>query len=167
MTAKFCSTPQSSDFIASFRDLVYFSINLKHAFMLISAVLLLFYHLSIQVNIMFKMIDVLDQNLVQNFTTSLNSATELDELFGQSLLDLSEIELQNVIAQFFAQKDALAKAKALDISDEAIAQLQTGENLTQTTSLTQASKIIALCLAEEIDAFAQVEVSDISVDYFV
>ncbi|MGY5393032.1 hypothetical protein XA39_06975 [Acinetobacter tandoii] len=116
---------------------------------------------------MFKMIDVLDQTLVQNFTHSLNSPTELDELFRQSLLDLSEIELQNVVAHFFAQDNALAKAKALELSDEAIQNLQTGENLTQGATLTHTSKIVALCLAEEIDAFSQVQISEISTDYFV
>lgn len=116
---------------------------------------------------MFKMIDVLDQTLVQNFTHSLNSPTELDELFRQSLLDLSEIELQNVVVHFFAQDNALAKAKALELSDEAIQNLQTGENLTQGTTLTHTSKIVALCLAEEIDAFSQVQISEISTDYFV
>ncbi|WP_336930552.1 hypothetical protein [Acinetobacter tandoii] len=116
---------------------------------------------------MFKMIDVLDQNLVQNFTHSLNSPTELDELFCQSLLNVSEIELQNVIAQFFSQHDAMAKAKALELSDEAILRLQTGENLTQDATLTHTSKIVALCLAEEIDALSKVEISEISADYFV
>ena len=135
--------------------------------MLISAVLLLFYHLNLKAYDMFKMIDVLDQTLVQNFTHSLNSPTELDELFRQSLLDLSEIELQNVVAHFFAQDNALAKAKALELSDEAIQNLQTGENLTQGATLTHTSKIVALCLAEEIDAFSQVQISEISTEYFV
>ena len=135
--------------------------------MLISAVLLLFYQLNLKVYDMFKMIDVLDQTLVQNFTHSLNSPTELDDLFRQSLLNLSEIELQNVVAHFFAQDNAIAKAKALELSDEAIQRLQTGENLTQGAALTHTSKIVALCLAEEIDAFSQVQVSEISTDYFV
>ena len=45
---------------------------------------------------MLKMIDVLEQNLVQNFTHSLNTRTsQFDELVNQGILNSSEISFSD------------------------------------------------------------------------
>ncbi|GAA5184320.1 hypothetical protein GCM10023345_14670 [Acinetobacter kookii] len=115
---------------------------------------------------MLKMIDVLEQSLVQNFTHSLNSHTgQFDELFKQGILNTSDSALQNVVVNFFNRADAIEAAKALDISAERIAALQSATALKDDQYVADTAKIVALCLALETDALAQVEVSDCLQDY--
>lgn len=115
---------------------------------------------------MLKMIDVLEQSLVQNFTHSLNSHTsQFDELFNQGILNTADSALQNVVVNFFNRADAIESAQALDISADRIQALQTGVALKDEQYLADTAKIVALCLALETDALAQVEVSDCLQDY--
>ncbi|MGC3820858.1 hypothetical protein [Acinetobacter sp. G11] len=115
---------------------------------------------------MLKMIDVLEQSLVQNFTHSLNSHTgQFDELFQQGILNTSDSALHNVVVNFFNRADAIEAAKALDISAERIAALQSATALKDDQYIADTAKIVALCLALETDALAQVEVSDCLQDY--
>ena len=102
---------------------------------------------------MLKMIDVLEHNLVQNFSHSLNQASDqLNELLNQSILNTSEEQLRNVMSAFFKREDALEAAQALDICQEDL-------------HLCDTAKIVALCLALETDSLAQVEIPDCLLDY--
>lgn len=115
---------------------------------------------------MLKMIDVLEQSLVQNFTHSLNAHTsQSDELFNQGILNTSDSALQNVVVNFFHRADAIEAAQALDISADRIQALKTGVALKDEQYFADTAKIVALCLALETDALAQVEVSDCLQDY--
>lgn len=54
---------------------------------------------------MLKMIDVLAQNLVQNFNHALSTPSEqLDELLNQGILNTSEDQLRNAMAAFLIVK---------------------------------------------------------------
>ncbi|MFH7767676.1 hypothetical protein [Acinetobacter sp. BSP-28] len=115
---------------------------------------------------MLKMIDVLEQSLVQNFTHSLHSHTgQFDELFNQGILNTSDSALQNVMANFFNRADAIESAQALDISAERIAALQSGTALKDDQYLADTAKIVALCLALETDVLTQLEISDCLQDF--
>lgn len=115
---------------------------------------------------MLKTIDVLEQSLVQNFSHALQSHTaQFDALFHDDILNASDSALQNTLARFFAQEDAIATAQALDITLENIQSLQSGLALKDATSVTDTAKIIALCLALETNALAQLEVSDALIDF--
>ncbi len=110
---------------------------------------------------MLKMIDVLEQSLVQNFTHSLNAHTsQSDELFNQGILNTSDSALQNVVVNFFHRADAIEAAQALDISADRIQALKTGVALKDEQYFADTAKIVALCLALETDALALVYVSD-------
>ena len=114
---------------------------------------------------MLKMMDVLEHNLVQNFSHSLNQASEqLDELLNQSILDTSEEQLHKVMSAFFKREDALETAQALDICQEDLQSLQAGLAL-KDEHLCDTAKIVALCLALETDSLAQVEIPDCLQDY--
>ena len=114
---------------------------------------------------MLKMVDVLEQNVVQNFTHSLNQASDqLDELLNQSILNTSEEQLRTAISAFFKREDAMLAAAALDICQEDLHALQAGLALKE-EHLSDTAKIVALCLALETDSLTQVEVSDCLQDY--
>lgn len=108
---------------------------------------------------MLKMIDVLENSLVQNFSLSLT-----DEQLHQGILNASEKELQFAVADFFRHHDPLETALALDIRPETLQDLQLGINL-QATHLHETAKLAALCLALETNTLQQVEVSDCLYDY--
>ena len=115
---------------------------------------------------MLKMMDVLEHNLVQNFSHSLNQASDqLDELLNQSILDTSEEQLHKVMSAFFKREDALETAQALDICQEDLQSLQAGLALKDEQHLCDTAKIVALCLALETDSLAQVEIPDCLQDY--
>ena len=114
---------------------------------------------------MLKMVDVLEQNVVQNFTHSLNQASDqLDKLLNQSILNTSEEQLRTAISEFFKREDAMQAAAALDICQEDLHALQAGLALKE-EHLSDTAKIVALCLALETDSLTQVEVSDCLQDY--
>ena len=114
---------------------------------------------------MLKMVDVLEQNVVQNFTHSLNQASDqLDELLNQSILNTSEEQLRTANSAFFKREDAMLAAAALDICQEDLHALQAGLALKE-EHLSDTAKIVALCLALETDSLTQVEVSDCLQDY--
>lgn len=115
---------------------------------------------------MLKMIDVLEQNLVQNFTHSLNTPTsQFDELLNQGILNASESALQKAVVSFFNREDAVESAQALDISAERIQALQTGVALKDDRYLADTAKIVTLCLALETDALNQLDISDCLQDF--
>lgn len=115
---------------------------------------------------MLKMIDVLEQSLVQNFTHSLNTHTsQFDELFNQGILNASDSALQKAVVSFFNRADAIESAQALDISAERIQALQTGTALKDDQYLADTAKIVALCLALETDTLTQLEISDCLQDF--
>ena len=117
-------------------------------------------------SIMLKMIDVLEHNLVQNFSRSLNThSAQFDVLFRDGILNAPDNALQNTVARFFAQEDAIATAQALDITLENIQNLQSGLALKEATSLADTAKIVALCLALETNALAQLEIPDALHDF--
>ncbi|WP_010111300.1 hypothetical protein [Acinetobacter sp. P8-3-8] len=108
---------------------------------------------------MLKMIDVLDQNLVQNFVDSLSAQTEhLDELI-EGILKTSNHDFDHAIHQFFATNDAQEIAQALDINQDRLQAIQTGFAMQQ-ENIADTAKIVALCLALETNALNQVHIAD-------
>ena len=100
---------------------------------------------------MLKMIDVLDQNLVQNFINSLSTQTEhLDELI-EGILNTSNHDFDNVMNQFFTTNNAQEIAQALDINQDRLQAIQTGFAMQQ-EYIADTAKIVALCLALETNA---------------
>ncbi|KAA0984171.1 hypothetical protein FVA95_30460, partial [Pseudonocardia sp. EV170527-09] len=70
---------------------------------------------------MLKMIDVLDQRLVQNFTQALQSPTpQFEEQLDQGILNASDLELNHAVTAFFNEVNAIEAAQALDISADRI-----------------------------------------------
>ena len=108
---------------------------------------------------MLKMIDVLDQNLVQSFIDSLSTQTEqLDELI-EGILKTSNHDFDHAIQQFFTTNDAHEIAQALDINQDRLQEIQTGLAMQQ-ENIADTAKIVALCLVLETDALNQVHVAD-------
>ena len=108
---------------------------------------------------MLKMIDVLDQRLVQNFTQALQSPTpQFEEQLDQGILNASDLELNHAVT-------AIEAAQALDISADRIQALQLGASFKDEQYLADLKKIVTLCLALETDALEQVEVFDSLQDY--
>ncbi|MGE8541440.1 hypothetical protein [Acinetobacter sp. ANC 3813] len=115
---------------------------------------------------MLKMIDVLEQSLVQNFSNSLFSAAEHSEAqFHQDLRDMSDIDLANIVSVFFLNAQAADIAQHLDISAEALQNIQAGADLKAESLLPETAKIVAYCLAVETDALNRVEIADCLQDY--
>ncbi|CAB1221265.1 hypothetical protein [Acinetobacter bouvetii] len=115
---------------------------------------------------MLKMIDVLEQNLVQNFTHSLNThPAQFDELLNQGILNTPDSVLQQAVISFFNRADAIESAQALDISAESIQALQSGVALKDDSYLTDTAKIVALGLALETNVLTQLEISDCLQDF--
>ncbi|MBD8008615.1 MULTISPECIES: hypothetical protein [Acinetobacter] len=115
---------------------------------------------------MLKMTDVLEQNLVQNFSKALFSSTDLiTEQLNQGILNASDAELKHAILHFFNQVDAVEAAQALEIPAERINELQQGIALKDEESLADTLKVVALCLAMETGSLDQVEVYDCLQDY--
>ena len=108
---------------------------------------------------MIKMIDVLDQNLVQNFIDSLSAQTEQLDDFIEGILKASNHDFDHVIQQFFTTNDAQEIAQALDINQDRLQAIQTGFAMQQ-ENIADTAKIVALCLALETDALNQVHVAE-------
>ena len=61
---------------------------------------------------MLKMIDVLDQRLVQNFTQALQSPTpQFEEQLDQGILNASDLELNHAVTAFFNEVNAIEAAQ--------------------------------------------------------
>ncbi len=115
---------------------------------------------------MLKMIDVLEQRLVQNFSDTLsNAADQLDIQVSQALMNVSDLDLHSIISAFFMRHDAAEIAQALDIHADTIEALQAAENLKQDTLIDATAKIVAYGLAVETEALDQVEVPESLQDY--
>lgn len=113
---------------------------------------------------MIKMIDVLEQNLVQNFIHSLSAQTEhLDELI-EGILKASDRDVSNAINDFLNINNASDLAQALDIQQERIVAIQSGLAMKK-ENIADTAKIVALCLALETNALDQVEIADSLEDY--
>lgn len=110
---------------------------------------------------MFKMIDVLGQNLVQDFLYSLSTpSAQFDDVLNQSILNASESKLHDAITYFFSNNDVLDIADALDIHPSHIYDLQQGLELKAQENLANTAKVVMLCLALETDAFDNVHIAD-------
>ena len=115
---------------------------------------------------MSKMIDVLEQQLVQNFSDSLFTQTDaIVQQFNEHLKAVADIDLQNLISQFFSTENAVDVAHALDIHADQIADIQAGADLKDESLVQATAKIVAYCLAVETEALDQVEVFDSLQDY--
>ncbi|MBI0393582.1 hypothetical protein [Acinetobacter bereziniae] len=113
---------------------------------------------------MIKMIDVLEQNLVQNFIHSLSAQTEhLDELI-EGILKASDRDVADAINDFLNINNASDLAQALDIQQERIEAIQSGLAMKK-ENIADTAKIVALCLALETKALDQVEIADSLEDY--
>lgn len=114
---------------------------------------------------MLKMTDVLEHNLVQNFTHSLTShISNFDEQLNQGILNASALQIQTAISTFFIENDANEVAQALDITPDRLHAIQTGAALSN-ENLNDTAKLVALCLALETNALAQVEIAECLQDY--
>lgn len=117
---------------------------------------------------MLKMTDVLEQSFVQNFATSLfSNSDQLDQQFNQDLLNVADIDLENLISDFFLKENAVEVAQALDIPSKHIEAIQSGVNLKDPAYVSDTAKIIAYCLAVETETLNQVEVSDSLKDFHI
>ncbi len=115
---------------------------------------------------MFKMIDVLDQTLVQNFRYSLSTPSkQFDELLNQGILNASDSMLTEAISYFFSNNDILDIAEALDIDVNHIYDLQRGIKLKTQENLADTAKIVTLCLALETNSLDEVDIADSLQDY--
>ena len=115
---------------------------------------------------MLKMIDVLEQQLVQNFSDSLFTQTDaIDDLFHEQLKTVADIDLQNLISQFFSTENALELAQDLDIQADQIEAIQSGADLKDESLVAATAKIVAYCLAVETNTLHQVEVFESVQDY--
>lgn len=115
---------------------------------------------------MFKMVDVLDKNLVQNFILSLQSPCEsLDEQFKQGISALPEQHIDLLFSQFLKQEQCLEMLQAIDLTHERLTALQHSQCFTTQDNLNDTAKVIALCLALETDALEQVDISQCLQDY--
>lgn len=115
---------------------------------------------------MSKMIDVLEHNLVQNFSNALLHSTEaLSEQLHQGILNASDSALKEAVVAFFHRMSADEAAQALEIPAERIANLQQGIALKDEQTLADTLKVVTLCLAMETHVLDQVEVSDCLQDY--
>lgn len=115
---------------------------------------------------MLKMTDVLEQDLVQNFSNSLFTASEqVTTLLNEWILKASDQDLKNLIVGFFQRLDSTEIATQLDISEQRIADLQTGISNKDEQFLADAFKIVALGLALETQCLDKIEVSDCLQDY--
>ena len=113
---------------------------------------------------MIKMIDVLEQNLVQNFIHSLSAQTEhLDELI-EGILKASDHDFEHAMNDCFKTNDAAEVAQALDIHQERLDAIQSGLAMKK-ENIADTAKIVALCLALETNALDQVEIADSLEDY--
>ena len=116
---------------------------------------------------MLKMINVLDASLVQNFTHSFsNHVEDLDEQMRQGILSSSDIELKKVIANFMNQNDPTDLGHALDINQQCLEEIRTGLELKK-QNLADTAKIVALCLALEIDGLNQLNIADSIADTYL
>lgn len=115
---------------------------------------------------MSKMIDVLEHNLVQNFSNALLHSTDvLTEQLHQGILNASDSALKDAVIAFFNRINADEAAQALEIPVERIANLQQGIALKDEKTLADTLKVVTLCLAMETDVLEQMDVSDSLQDY--
>lgn len=115
---------------------------------------------------MSKMIDVLEQNLVKNFSNALLHSTDvLSEQLNQGILNAPDSALKDAIVSFFNRINVAEAAQALEIPLERITNLKNGIALKDEQTLADTLKVVTLCLAMETNLLEQVEVSDCLQDY--
>ena len=76
----------------------------------------------------------------------------------------SALQIQTAISTFFIENDANEVAQALDITPDRLHAIQTGAALSN-ENLNDTAKLVALCLALETNALAQVEIAECLQDY--
>lgn len=115
---------------------------------------------------MLKMVDVLEQTIVQSFAHSLCGSNEqITEQLNQSILNAADADLKAAIIHFFEKIDIHEAAQALEIPVERIATLQQGIQLKDEQYLADTLKIVALGLAMETNSLDKFEISDSLQDY--
>lgn len=115
---------------------------------------------------MSKIIDVLEQSLVQKFSLALTESSEqFTKQLHQSLVNISEIELYNAIRQFCDNMNADDAVQALDLKHSFSDLLDSVENIKQEAFMPDLTKLIALCLAYETDSLNQLDIFQPLQDY--
>lgn len=113
---------------------------------------------------MLKMIDVLEQNLVQDFIHGLSAQTEyLDELID-GIQHSSNHDFDQAIQNFLENQNLLEIAHALDIQLDRLKAIQGGLAMSK-ENIADTAKIVALCLALETDHLDQIHISDSLQEY--
>ena len=113
---------------------------------------------------MIKMIDVLEQNLVQNFIHSLSAQNEHFEELIDGIINAPAHDFEKAMLHFFNSNNPVDVAQALDINQVRLDEIRSGLAM-QKENLADTAKIVALCLALETDSLAQVEIPDCLQDY--
>ena len=117
---------------------------------------------------MSKMIDVLEQSIVQNFKHAvLYSHDFTSEQLYQSILTVPDADLKDAFSHLFSIEDVSEVAAALEIPSERIAEIKAGIALKDEMKLADTAKVVALCLAIETDTLHQIEVSDGLQDFLI
>ncbi|ANF81907.1 hypothetical protein A3K93_06690 [Acinetobacter sp. NCu2D-2] len=115
---------------------------------------------------MSKMIDVLEQQVVQNFSQAFFHSSDLvAEQLKNSVLNASEAKLKDAIAAFFKTFNANEAAQVLEIPTERIGDMQNGVALKDESGLVDTLKVVTLCLAMETNLIEKIEVSDCVKDF--
>ena len=116
---------------------------------------------------MSKMIDVLEQSLVQNFSLSLTESSEQFMVqLHQGILNASEIDLHQAIRQFCSQINADEDAvQALELNRDMQELLANADNLKNEEFLADVTKIVALCLAYETNTLSELDIYQPLQDY--
>lgn len=113
---------------------------------------------------MIKMIDVLEQNLVQNFIHSLSTQNEhLDELI-EGILNTSDRDFENAMQDFFNSNNPIEVAQALDINHDRLEAIRSGLAMKK-ENLADTAKIVALCIALETNSLNQLNIAESLEDY--
>lgn len=116
--------------------------------------------------LMLKMVDVLEQTMVQGFAHALSGSNEqITEQLNQSILNAADADLKAAIIHFFENIDINEAAEALEIPAERISALQQGIQLKDEQYLADTLKIVALGLAMETNSLDKVEIFDCLQDY--
>jgi hypothetical protein len=113
---------------------------------------------------MSKIADLFEHNLIQNFNQLFTEADAIESLLHKNIQQSSAENVNTIITQFFNLPEATETALALDLQHDEI------QTLKQTTSmndenLSSIAKIVAFLLAQETNAFEQVEVFESLQDY--
>lgn len=115
---------------------------------------------------MLKMVDVLEENLVQNFILSLQTPNDsFDEQFKKGLLNVPSQHIEALFNQILQQEQYVEMLHAIDLTAQRVQDLQCDHTLTNQENLNDTAKVLALYLAIETDAFTHVDIAECLQDY--